>query len=138
MIKRGVKKVRRRPHWAQCLALIRECTGLSQEKFGETIGVSKGAFELYENGKREPNFSTLRRIRRIYMIPLDMLICEPGDPRISSGGRDFDLATAPRDQQVRYLEAVLRATEQRQADGQPKSQLPPPSSARIPDRSKPQ
>jgi transcriptional regulator with XRE-family HTH domain len=138
MLKPKGKKMTRRPHWAERLALIRKCTGLTQEKFGETIGVTKGAFRLYEYGKREPTFATLRRIRRTYKIPLDVLICEPGDLKLNVDEREFDLAMAPRAEQLRYLEAVLKATEEPPAGGQPKTQPLQPSSAQTHGRSKPQ
>lgn len=115
-----------RPRWAARLALIRELSGLSQAKFAATIGVTTEAYQLYEYGKRELRFETLRRIRDVYRISLDVLICDINEWEISSLAQDFDPLTAPPDEQRRYLAIVSKPIEQPKAFGSQQTQLRQP------------
>ena len=99
----------KRPKWAGKLALIRAMQELSQKDFAATIGVSEKAYQLYESGKREPSFATLKRIRDTYRISIDMLLFGGG---IGSSGddSDFDPHSAPGPERMFYLATVARAS----------------------------
>lgn len=56
------------------LRLIRERLKLKQDAF-EKIGIKKGTFSNYENGKTEPNLETLISISKFLGIDLNSLVC---------------------------------------------------------------
>ena len=41
---------------------------MSQEKFGQSIGVSKGCVNAYESGRAEPSLKTIKKIVDTYGI----------------------------------------------------------------------
>lgn len=53
---------------------FREKKGLSQEKLGEILGLSKQTISSYELGTREPNIETLVKISIVLDVSVDELI----------------------------------------------------------------
>ena len=47
---------------------LRHQHNMSQEKFGQSIGVSKGCVNAYESGRAEPSLKTIKRIVDVYGI----------------------------------------------------------------------
>ena len=56
------------------IKLIREMKGIKQDSF-EQIGIKKGTYSNYENGKTEPNLETLMSISKFLGLDLNSLIC---------------------------------------------------------------
>lgn len=58
---------------------IRKSLDLTLEKFGEKLGVGKGAISALENGKRNLTDQMAKAICREYNVNYDYLIYEEGD-----------------------------------------------------------
>lgn len=58
---------------------LRNDIGLSQKEFAEKAGVSQSAVNYWENGKRQPKISQLKKLATAFKIPLYMLIDEKYD-----------------------------------------------------------
>lgn len=56
------------------LKRIRTEKGYTQKEFAEKLGVAKSTYCMYENGKREPNLKTVRRISELLSISTNDLI----------------------------------------------------------------
>ena len=52
----------------------RKALGISQTKLGEFCGVTKGTISQYENGKREPDLTTLKKIAAALHCTVDYLL----------------------------------------------------------------
>jgi DNA-binding XRE family transcriptional regulator len=50
------------------ILLLRTSLGLSQEAFGQPIGVSKGCVQAYESGRCQPSLKTIKLIVDTYNI----------------------------------------------------------------------
>lgn len=50
------------------LLTLRTSLGLSQEQFGQPIGVSKGCVQAYESGRAQPSLATIKLIAEVYNI----------------------------------------------------------------------
>ena len=53
---------------------IRESKGLTQKEVAEIIGYSEIFYARYENGKREPDISTLCKLAEYFNVTVDYLI----------------------------------------------------------------
>lgn len=58
---------------------VRQKSKLTQEKFGERIGVSKMAITYYENGNRTPQPATIKLICKEFSINETWLLTGEGD-----------------------------------------------------------
>lgn len=47
---------------SQCIKSIRIKLGLNQTEFAKLLGMDKTSVSLYESGKRQPGFPTIRKI----------------------------------------------------------------------------
>lgn len=56
------------------IRFLREKLNIKQDVF-EQIGIKKGTYSNYENGKTEPNIETLAKISKFLRIDLTTLIC---------------------------------------------------------------
>ena len=52
----------------------REAAKLKQEEVAEKLGVSRTAYVRYENGQRECSYETLRKLSKIFNVPIDYLL----------------------------------------------------------------
>ena len=53
---------------------LRESKGLTQKEVAEIIGYSEISYARYENGKREPDISTLCKLAEYFNVTVDYLI----------------------------------------------------------------
>ena len=53
---------------------LRESKGLTQKEVAEIIGYSEISYSRYENGKREPDISTLCKLANYFNVTIDYLI----------------------------------------------------------------
>lgn len=52
------------------LKQIRKQKGLSQEEVQKLTGINRNNISRYENGKREPNINTLKKLAKAYNIDI--------------------------------------------------------------------
>ena len=58
----------------QRLKKLRKEKGLTQKELGERLGVKQNTFTNWENGKREPNLSTILKLAEILETTTDDLL----------------------------------------------------------------
>lgn len=68
---------------------LRSEKGITMKRLGEELGFAESTISLYENGKREPDFSTLLTLSDYFGVSVDYLLGreakkEPA-PRVASG-----------------------------------------------------
>ena len=56
------------------LKYIRKQKNMSQEQLGQHLGFGKNTISQYENGIREPNLDTIKKIARIFNVSIDYLV----------------------------------------------------------------
>lgn len=66
---------------------IRRSRKLTAKELAAAVGVAESTMSLYENGKREPDFDTLKRIARFLDTDIDFLLGNTCDARPSRGKR---------------------------------------------------
>ncbi len=63
-----------RGNFLKGLRLIRKERGLNQLKVAMDLNMSREALSHYENGKRNPDIDTLRRMSEYFNVSIDFLI----------------------------------------------------------------
>lgn len=58
------------------LKVLRKKKGLTQQQIADEIGVNRGSYSNWENGKREPNFENLSMLACIFDVSIDFLLSE--------------------------------------------------------------
>lgn len=58
----------------QCIKKLREKFSLSQSELASRLNIAKSTLAMYETGKREPNFDTVRRIADFFDVSVDYLL----------------------------------------------------------------
>lgn len=58
------------------LRYYREAAGLTQEETAAYLAVCRSTYSYYELGKTEPGIETLKRIARLFRVPVKILIAE--------------------------------------------------------------
>ena len=58
------------------LKVLRKKRGLTQEQIADEIGVNRGSYTNWENGKREPSFENLSMLACIFDVSIDFLLSE--------------------------------------------------------------
>lgn len=53
---------------------LRKAKKMTMKELGEVLGVAESTVSLYELGKREPDFETLRKIADYFNVSLDYLL----------------------------------------------------------------
>ena len=53
---------------------LRKAFGISQTKLGEVCGLTKATISQYENGKREPDIATMKKIAAYFGCTVDHLL----------------------------------------------------------------
>lgn len=84
----------------------RVATGMTQEKLGFELGVTKASVSAWETGREVPSFRLLNTLRETLNCSLDNLICEHTLPE--SGTAITDTANAARNPDERALLARYR------------------------------
>lgn len=57
---------------------LREAKRITQKELSVAIGTAESTISFYESGKREPDFSTLRRLSEYFHVPIDFIIGDDG------------------------------------------------------------
>jgi transcriptional regulator with XRE-family HTH domain len=60
--------------FAKRLKMLREKSGRTQKEIAEFIGVKKSTISMYEIGKREPDYETLKAICDIFDVDTDYML----------------------------------------------------------------
>ena len=60
--------------FSSILKYLRKRDGFTQSEFATRIGVSKSAVSMYENGNREPDFTTLEIIADFFNVDMNFLL----------------------------------------------------------------
>lgn len=76
------------------LRAARHGVGLTQERLGERIGVSKGAVSRWESDQDQPQFAMLEPLRGALRVSLDELICGIGHEK-ATGVADHHVKRDP-------------------------------------------
>lgn len=59
---------------------LRKKNSVTMKRLGEIIGVSEGAVSQYENGKRQPDYETLKKIADFFNVSTDYLLGRADNP----------------------------------------------------------
>ncbi len=82
-------------YFAQNIKLLRKRKKRSQEEVSQALEISRSAYNSYENGGIEPNFSTLLNISSYFSISLDKLVkvdlSNIGEMALSQLEKGFDM-----------------------------------------------
>ncbi|MEG0895639.1 MAG: helix-turn-helix transcriptional regulator, partial [Oscillospiraceae bacterium] len=54
--------------------LIRKSKNMSMKELGKILGLSESTISLYENGLRQPDYDTLKKISDYFNVSLDYLL----------------------------------------------------------------
>src|SRR5690554_3513619 len=65
------------------IAALRKSRNLTQDDMSTTLGISRAALSHYEQGRREPDYSTLITIADFFKVSLDYLMGRTEDPLAS-------------------------------------------------------
>ena len=63
------------------LVLLRKRKGLSQYKLAEILNLTRGQVANYEQGKRQPDYETLKMFADFFNVSTDYLLGRSDDPR---------------------------------------------------------
>jgi transcriptional regulator with XRE-family HTH domain len=67
------------PGFANRLRSLREAKALSQEELARQLNMGRTTVAMYETGKREPDFETLRRLTDFFGVSTDYLLGRTDD-----------------------------------------------------------
>jgi transcriptional regulator with XRE-family HTH domain len=56
------------------LTILRKNKGLTQEACAKKIGIPRSTYSNYENGKREPDIETIRKMASFFEVSTDFLL----------------------------------------------------------------
>lgn len=56
---------------------LREENGMTQSDLAARLGCAASTISMYEQGRREPSFETLRAIASVFSVPVESLITSP-------------------------------------------------------------
>ena len=86
---------------------LRKKRGISLKELGEIIGVAESTVSLYENEKRQPDFSTLNKLADYFNVSVDYLLGrEPQDTAISTRKKGIKIPVLGRVQAGIPVEAI--------------------------------
>lgn len=57
----------------------------TQQEIADYLGISRGAYTNIENGKREPDFASIKKLAILFSVSVDYLIGFTDDPSFSGG-----------------------------------------------------
>ena len=60
--------------FAEKVKLLRKTRGITQAQFASEFNISNGTIAMWETGKREPDFVTIRRLADFFDVSLDYLL----------------------------------------------------------------
>lgn len=59
---------------------LREERNMSQQKLASEFGLSQSAIGMWESGKREPDFETMKALAQFFNVSVDYLVGNVNDP----------------------------------------------------------
>jgi len=62
------------------LETLRKERGLSQKQIADIFQISQQGYSNYENGKREPDYETLKKFANFFEVSVDYLVGNTNDP----------------------------------------------------------
>ena len=68
------------------LKSMREKKGLLQKQLGDSLGISASTIGMYEQNRREPDNSTLKKIANFFEVSTDYLLDNENDKYINEKG----------------------------------------------------
>ena len=72
------------------LASLRKEKGLSQYEVADRLNLSRGQLANYEQGSRQPDYDTLKKIATFYEVSLDDLLDHNKFDKDRNGDENFD------------------------------------------------
>ena len=66
------------------LKSLRESKKMTQQELSNILKVSPSAIGMYENGRRSPDYETLRKISNLFHVSIDYLLSNEQQPMIFS------------------------------------------------------
>lgn len=64
-----------------CFKYYRKKLGITQKEVGERLGLSGQAYSNYENGRRQADYNTLKKLATLYNTSIDNLLLSSEPPR---------------------------------------------------------
>ena len=61
-------------HFSDTLTALRKAQGLTQQQVADKTGLTRSAIGMYETGKREPDFDTLKKFAVFYHTDMNTLL----------------------------------------------------------------
>ena len=74
---------------------IRKATNLTQEEFGQMLGVSRQTINAYENDRQRPPLDMMEKVCREQGISPRWLLVGQGDPRVDTSYAPTDESSVP-------------------------------------------
>lgn len=82
------------------LKQLRQSSGLTQQDLADEVGISASAIGMYEQGRREPDRSTLILLSRYFGVSIDFLLGAPWE-------KDVRLALEEMRKQMKTADSLL-------------------------------
>ena len=82
--------------------------GISQKDVAENIGVAKSTYSLYENGNREPNVNTIKKIADYLCVSADSLLGLEDQPQTIAAHFDGDEYTEDELDEIRQFAKFVK------------------------------
>lgn len=79
-------------NFSETLTFLRKSLNLSQQQIADATGLSRSAVGMYETGKREPDFETLKILANFLNVTMDVLTGHDSNERTSP----FNVTRVPR------------------------------------------
>lgn len=81
---------------AKNIRILRDLYGYSQEQVSSQIHIARQTYSIYENGKRVPELTALRRLAEFYHVSIDYLLyADLSQPDVPDGMLRDHGAVAP-------------------------------------------
>ncbi|MCT9852884.1 helix-turn-helix transcriptional regulator [Priestia megaterium] len=61
-------------NFAERLRALRKEKNMSQKELGKILGLAESTVGMYEQGKRQPDFETLKKISDFFSVTIDYLV----------------------------------------------------------------
>lgn len=107
--------------FAAILRTLRTNHSLSQQELANHLGVAKSTISMYEQGRREPDFNSLRKIADLFQVDMNCLLGSPDaaesyTPNTIAAHLDTsDLSEAELDDVANYIE-FIRSKRKKKGD----------------------
>ncbi|EUJ46208.1 helix-turn-helix transcriptional regulator [Listeria fleischmannii] len=87
---------------------LRERNNLYQKDIAAKVGVARTTYAMYEQGKREPDFETLKKIANYFDVSIDYLLDNepPTESNSLVANIEDDLTPEQKEEVYKYIEAI--------------------------------